>query len=783
MSLAAALALFEEVVDLSPEAQRQALQHHPRALADQVRQMLRADAASQHFLTGAGSDLVAEALRRDERTPQGLPGFTVLGEIGRGGMGRVFEARQARPDRSVALKMIHPWLVSERTRAQLHDEASALGAIIHPGVPQIYALEEAEGRLFLVMELVRGRSVEEAVAGRSTRDRVELGVAIGEAIAAAHSRGLLHLDIKPANVRVEDGGRPKVLDFGLARALDSHAAPPRAGTPGFMAPEQAEGLRPDVRTDVFGFGRLLRVLLTGALTGVPTHPDLSAVVGRADALRPEDRYASVADVVRDLRAWLDRRPTSARPLDPLSRALLAMRRNPVPAAAMGLVALVLVGASAWSFERAQRAERAQREAELARIEAENTRDEARRDARRAQETADFLTEVFMLLDPRKSTGERTLLDATLTALERLDDGALAEAPREEAAVRVAAAEALWNLKRREEASEQIMAAIALYASADLAPDATLVDALHSAAIVTRLGRHAEGVSEAVEMERAWAYLDRAHRLATELELDGPAAEILHSRGVWLHTSGRFEEAERALGRSVALKRSVHASGALSSSELANTLHQLGYTLTMRGAFDAAAGAFDEAHSRLLEDLSPPHPRIATNLHWQAILAVDRGDPARGLELVDQATAMRDAVGQSTRASSRSAEPALRGRALADLGRWAEAEAAMRTYIELELSGQTERIQRETAWTLIRALLGQGRTAEAREIALRAIARDEGATPNSGAEAWFHTLRGLWRARMGEDGAREDLETARVIWEARFGPDGPRTARVRDALGR
>ena len=221
--------------------------------------------------------------------------YEILREIGRGGMGVVFFARDLRLDRDVAVKALPELLARHPERlARFQREARLLASLNHPNIAAIYGLEEIDGRCYLVLEYVDGETLEEVLRRRGAlpiEDALQIALQIARAVEAAHEKAVIHRDLKPANIKFTSGGDVKVLDFGLAKAMDPTAsiagemASPRSGdaitqpppeggsvatipglvlgSPGYLSPEQARGQPADRRTDVFSFGCLLYEKLTG----------------------------------------------------------------------------------------------------------------------------------------------------------------------------------------------------------------------------------------------------------------------------------------------------------------------------------------------------------------------------------------------------------------------------------------------------------------------------------------------------------------------------------------
>jgi serine/threonine protein kinase len=243
-----------------------------------------------------------------------LGAYEVLSLLGAGGMGEVYRARDRRLNRDVAIKVLPPDRVGDESRRRRFvQEAQAVSALNHPHIITIYEIESANGIDFIVMEYVRGKSLDALIPhhGMRLNEFLRIAIPIADALAAAHQHGIIHRDLKPANVMVGTDGGVKVLDFGLAklmgdeRAADATdetvtaasrpsgiraattipdgagSAPGKiAGTPAYMAPEQALGERVDARSDIFSFGAMLYEMLTGdcAFAGASTAETLAAVV-------------------------------------------------------------------------------------------------------------------------------------------------------------------------------------------------------------------------------------------------------------------------------------------------------------------------------------------------------------------------------------------------------------------------------------------------------------------------------------------------------------------------
>ena len=201
-----------------------------------------------------------------------LAHYKILEKIGSGGMGDVYLAQDTKLDRKVARKVLPPKMAeSEERRARFKREAKAIAALDHPNIVQVFSVEEAEGIHFITMQLVHGKTLTELLSknGFPLSKFFDIAIPLADAVAAAHQEGITHRDLKPDNMMVDEDGRIKVLDFGLAKPTsgfvggDADSALPTAaktaegmivGTLSYMSPEQAEGRSVDARSDIFSLG-------------------------------------------------------------------------------------------------------------------------------------------------------------------------------------------------------------------------------------------------------------------------------------------------------------------------------------------------------------------------------------------------------------------------------------------------------------------------------------------------------------------------------------------------
>ena len=364
--------LFTRALDV-PEAERTAWLAATTASEEvrrEVTALLDAHASDDQFLESPPSEARDEAAAETAR-PALVPGamvgpYRLVRELGRGGMGIVFEAEDIRLHRRVALKAVSP-AARDAGDERLRQEARAAAALVHPHIATIYALDEIDGHAYIASELLEGETLRNVLARGPLPREETLAVAhaLASALEAAHARGIVHRDLKPENVLRLADGRVKILDFGLAR-LEGEARRLQsatrltlpglvAGTPGYMAPEQLLGEEVDGRADQFALGALLAELASGRnpfeagslaatialvmrsdglpvpLDGMLVAADIAAIASRCTRHRRDDRFPTTADLVSALASCRERSAAAAPLLAvpaPSSRAHLPAALEP-----------------------------------------------------------------------------------------------------------------------------------------------------------------------------------------------------------------------------------------------------------------------------------------------------------------------------------------------------------------------------------------------------------------------------------------------------------------------
>ena len=372
-----------------------------------------------------------------------VPGYEIVRELGRGGMGVVYQARHIKLDRPVALKMILAGShAGAADLARFQTEAEAIARLRHPNIVQVYEVGEHERKPFFSLEFCGGGSLEKKLGGTPlpSKEAASLVGTLARAMQAAHEQKVIHRDLKPANVLLAEDGTPKITDFGLAKKLDEAgqtASGAVMGTPSYMAPEQAGGKSNEIGplTDVYALGAILYECLTGrppfkAATALdtilqlvgdePVPPtklqsktprDLETICLKCLEKEPRRRYTSARELADDLRRYLAGEPIRARPVGRAERAAKWVRRNPVVAALLTAVAVSVLCGAAGIFVKyldAKEQEGIARGKAKAAQDALKDRDEALTQVRADAETARQAT---TLAEQRKALADRRKQEA------------------------------------------------------------------------------------------------------------------------------------------------------------------------------------------------------------------------------------------------------------------------------------------------------------------------------------------------------------------------------------
>lgn len=532
---------------------------------------------------------------QSDNPPESIAGFRILGKLGEGGMGTVWEAEQEQPRRRVALKVLRRGHVVDEIHTRMfHREAESLARLRHPNIAAIYESGHThDGHDFFAMELVPGDTLDTWLAGRSApvdgdelRLRLGLFRSICDAVHYAHQRGVIHRDLKPANIIITEEGVSssgssslsasltiKILDFGLARITDSDIAASLVseigvikGTLQYMSPEQARGdvMAIDVRSDVYALGVILYELLTGrrpysvsqaalaeavrVICEESPEPvghswsgtrrldqDLVTIVGKTMEKESDRRYDSAAALREDVDRYLGSQPIMARAPSAVYQLKKMVQRNRLGAAfAATVLGLLVVLAVTMTVQ----AERIARE-----------RDRAESEAAKALAVSRFMRETLSAASPFEQGYDVTVVEALGQATQRISPS-FEDQPEVEAEVRHTIGDTYNTLGRYEEALPLLESALEIRGRV--------------------LGRES---SEAIETmaslaQLAWRQADYDQAEARTLELlearrrvfGDPSSEVsvtLDFLGRVLTEAGRYEEAEAVIQQALAMSLEIH----------------------------------------------------------------------------------------------------------------------------------------------------------------------------------------------------------------------------------
>ncbi len=456
-----------------------------------------ANGSSKHIVADSPEYLLAAGTQ--------IGRYRILQPIASGGMGTVYEATQEHPRRTIALKVIRAGQVSASIQRRFEYEAQVLGSLQHPGIAQVYEAGEHAASptlrvAFIAMEYVAAARplVEYAAAtGLSLRDRIDLMARVCDAVQYAHQKGVIHRDLKPGNILVDASGHPKIIDFGVARAMNSDIAAVTQqttagqliGTLRYMSPEQCEGdsNKIDTRSDVYSLGVVLYELLAGRLpydlssSSVVSVPriicempplkpstvveslrgDIETVVLKTLEKEPRHRYQSAGDIAADLRRWLANEPIHARQPSAVYQFRKFARRNRPLVAGVAVAVLALVAGTVGTTWQAFRATHQRDLARDAQIASDKDKAAAISEAETSRRITEFFEELLASADPETAQGKAITVHELVDRASADIGNSLSDQPKVEAGVRAALGKTYIGLGDYPKAEAHLVEAIRL----------------------------------------------------------------------------------------------------------------------------------------------------------------------------------------------------------------------------------------------------------------------------------------------------------------------------------
>ncbi len=581
----------------------------------------------------SAAGLIDHATRGDApeaRLGRRLGAWELTGILGEGGMGVVYAARRAdgQYEGDAAIKLMIAVDPGSPLRHHLLAERQILADLDDPRIARLLdGGFSDDGHPYLVMERIDGRTIVEhaEAAGLGLEARLDLFAQVCQAVHGAHRRMILHCDLKPSNILVTPQGELKLLDFGVARPLADAPAgstttadtvTSRYFTPGYASPEQVAGAALTPASDVFALGVVLHKLIAGEQPWARRlRGDLQRILDRAVAADPADRYSSPAELEQDLVRWRRHLPVSATPDTAgyrLRRLVDRHRMTSLALAAVGVAVLVGVVGTAWQ----------------ARIAA-GERDQARREARRAQTINTFLTDLFNVADPNENLG------ADLMVREILDRGRdrigqLADEPADRAELLTVLAGVYFRLGLYAESRD-------LYA-AELAAERQLHGPEHEVVSDTRIDL---GVSllELGDTDGAAAQIDSCLAYRRRHPRDDPGWLSVPTAVLARIAAARGDDAT-AVRLFAEVLDSLDPEAADQQEQLGRTWSNYGVSLARLGRFAAADSAYTRAEGHYRVSIPEHHSYLGTLYANWGLVAHSLGQLDRAEELHRQALAIR-----------------------------------------------------------------------------------------------------------------------------------------------
>ena len=644
--------------------------------------------------------------------PRRIGAYDIDCVIGAGGMGMVYRARQPHPAREVALKVLHSSLLSASLRQRFQREAEILGRLQHPGIAQVHEAGEwiCDGRSlpFFAMELVDGEPLTDYARTHKlrTRERLALLANVCDAMEYAHSTGVIHRDLKPGNILVDGAGRPRILDFGIARVIDSDVQMTTQqtdmgqliGTVAYMSPEQAAGdpSAIDHRSDVYALGVIMYELLAGeppmnlhrrslsdavrAIRDDDPAPlsaisrqfrgDLETIVGRAMEKDRQRRYQGAGQLAADIRRFINEEPIAARAPSRIYQLHKFSRRHKGLVAGLAATMITLIAGLVVSTSFAMRAERRSRQLAL--------------ETQRLLAVNEFFAAMFDAansdinqLDLERPSDVRVVEVLDFAATQLAD--AYAAQPDVEISLRKRLSETYAQIDEGEKALAQIERALELAErTMDPADPERIRIAIASAGLINSLGRHGEAEAllrpllrqcERVNggchpetiacMNGLFAALYYQHRHTESLELGESTLQraneavpadhserkaALNNLAYVLNDEGQHERAESLFREALDVSLRVH--GEVHPATIA-AWRNLVMALRPLGRIDEAIGIMRrvvDAQTRLYGE---DHPLTLLSMNNFAILLRDHGDEGQSMQILEKTVSLYERGGRDT----------------------------------------------------------------------------------------------------------------------------------------
>ncbi|MBO6513262.1 MAG: protein kinase [Phycisphaerales bacterium] len=680
--------VFQQVCDLSAEEQAHTLEAlclDDTELRDAVERLLTAiDDADD-------SDLDPEQFEYAERAPV-IDGYTILRLLGEGGMGSVYEAEQLQPTRRVAIKVLRLGHATKALKRRFQLEAEALARLKHPGIAQVYevGIDQKFGQPYIAMELVEGPTLSEYSRKNNlgVRAILELTIKLCGAVDHAHERGVIHRDLKPGNILIDDSGNPKILDFGIARVTEQDVRAVTLntevgqiiGTLAYMSPEQASGdpTQIDFRSDVYSLGVLLFEMLTGqlpydtgkmqlaeALMVVRDHEptrvssldtsfrgDIDTIITKALERDPDRRYQSAFELRNDLQRHLDDEPILARPQSVSYQLEKFAKRNKGFVASVCIVIFLLTAGVVSLSIALQRESEARRSAEES--------------LERYAAAYEFVDEIFLGLDPKQTENKDTELLSMM--LHRAEDRA-----RTGIEIPIVRAEILTLIGQTYSAVFEYERAIAVLKEAiEIIESTSPIDneQVHQAQSVLAASFHKLG-----QYERSEHYFqqmlehERVHGDVEQLSI------TLRQYSEMIMDTGRFEE---ALGL---IEEAFVTFDQHSALETGRQHQQLAAVLRRLGRYDEAS----ESYLVALEQFSNVGADIESSitLNSLAIMARRNGNLINSERYYAESIALRESADRRVNPDTAATYSNL-GRLYNEMGRYEDAVRVLGVSINLHL---------------------------------------------------------------------------------------------------
>jgi len=549
--------------------------------------------------------------------------YQLVNHLGSGGMGAVLLAKRidGEFDQTVAMKVLRPGAWSDRLTDRFREERQILANLQHPNIARLLdGGVGSDGTPYFTMEYVDGEPITDYCENQhlNIKDKLHLILQVCKAIDYAHKNLIIHLDLKPSNILVNSEGQVKLLDFGIAQALQhSEGIESQFFTQHYASPEQINKEKLTTASDIYSLGIILQELLSDLnKTKIPFSNDLAAIIKKATQVKPQDRYASASEIVTDIEFYLSNYPVSAHPRTPGYLLRKGFRRNRVLVSAATIALLTIIGIITFYTVRLQR---------------EKTL--AEQEATKAKQISDYLINIFTLADPNETPASEFTVQQLLDASTKDVNKKLKDQPEVLSDIYDALSTVYHGLGLYENADSLSQLGLSLKFKLYKSPNEDIINSLVNAAAIALDGGY---------FEKA----DSLYRLAYQMTSQLPGNQELaiakrqYDLGMLAYNDEDFIQADSLYKTAYNIFQKHYNPPHF---QLADALHIIGATQRKLKNYDTSEDFYLQSLKMKQALYKAPHAEIAYTLNHLASLYYDQENYAKAIPYAKESLQQRQQV--------------------------------------------------------------------------------------------------------------------------------------------